>query len=135
MLTRVLTCALEPLREALFLGWVRTQRHPQGAHPQASDPRRGRDPPPPPPAPHAQLSGDGTSEQGHVARGHPWLRGSPGEALGGQTGPLPMVGDHLLMPAICIIKGCIFCGKIQHKEHASLSMEIQNFISNLLDLN
>lgn len=40
------------------------------------------------------------------------------------------------MLSIRIIKGCIFfCGKIQHKEHASLNMEIQNFISNLLDLN
>lgn len=37
--------------------------------------------------------------------------------------------------SIRIIKGRIFGGKIQHKEHASLNMEIQNFISNLLDLN
>ena len=71
----------------------------------------------------------------HAAAPRPSLRRSPGEASGEHAGLLLMIRDHLLTLSIRIIKGCIFCGKIQHKEHASLNMEIQNFISNLLDLN
>lgn len=71
----------------------------------------------------------------HMAAPQPSLLGSPGEASGENVGLLLVIRGHLLTLSIRVIKGCIFCGKIQHQEHASLNMEIQNFISNLLDLN
>jgi len=44
-------------------------------------------------------------------------------------GPLLAVQGHPLMPSIGMIKGCVLGGKIPRKEHASLNVDIQNFIA------